>query len=65
MVHLFGEDGNAGHEAEGLREVGELELAGDRVADRLVRPFGEAGEERGAFAVVEFPDHLRFSRWSM
>src|SRR3546814_14044148 len=39
MVHFFGDDRDARHEAERLREIGEGEAARDRVARRLVRPF--------------------------
>src|SRR3546814_15164514 len=58
VVHFFGDDRDARHEAEGLCEIGELEPARDRIARRFVRPFGEAGEERVALGFVEFPDHL-------
>src|SRR3546814_6894368 len=58
MVHFLGDDRDARHEAERLREIGEGEAARDRVARRLVRPFGEACEQRGARGIVEFPDHL-------
>ena len=58
MIHLLGNDRNARHKTKGLREIVEFELTGNTVARRFVRPLGEAGEERGALGIVEFPDHL-------
>src|SRR3546814_17302893 len=57
MVHLLGDDRDARHEAEGLRKIPELEAPRDRITFGLVRPVGEAGEQRGARRIVEFLDH--------
>src|SRR3546814_18050866 len=57
MVHLLGDDRDARHEAEGLRKIPELEAPRDRITFGLVRPVGEAGEQRGARRIVAFLGH--------
>src|SRR3546814_3969612 len=53
MVHPLRRQGDAGHEAEGLVEIGELESLGDGVAAVHLMPAGEAREGVGALAAVE------------
>jgi len=49
MIEFLGSESDARHEPPGLVEIGEFECAGDTGLIGVGFPFGEIGEEFGAF----------------